>query len=657
MGVPARMLTCVLVSALGATGAQPDATEQFYNAIRADHAGEVADLLRGGASVNGKDSRGGTPLMYAAAIGSEAMLRTLIEAGADVNAKSSFGATALIFAAGSLPRVRLLVEHGADVNARTNRGNTPLLVAAKHAGNLDTVKLLIAKGARLDAPPSEDGETPAAAAAAADDAEMLRVLLDRDVEHNLAGAAGPMTLMNAARTGNLAAVKLLLSKGVPVNAQSPEESDGRVKNGPIAIGHLTPLILAVARGGPETVRTLLDAGANVNAQDVRGMTPLMLAVATDHPSHDVVRMLLARKPDTRIQSKAGETALDWALKFNDPEIVAAVRAASPGIEPSFRRAAPPARHDVADARPALQKTVALLQSSGTTTFREGGCASCHGANIVTAAVANARRKGISLDEPAAEEMLRSIRVQFTARADGYLERADGPDPLLLSNALLALAEADARPDRATDAMAQNLANQQLADGHWTSNGIMRPPTSDSIFSTTALAIRGVEVYGPPARRAENAERVARAARVLAATEPSTTEDSAMQVLGLKWAGADRAQIERAAKRLASLQKTDGGWAQTPRHSTDAYATGSALHALFEAGMTPDAAAFRKGVSFLLATQAADGAWHVVSRAPKFQPYFEGGFPYGHDQWISQWATGWAAIALTHSLPTVNAQAK
>jgi hypothetical protein len=30
---------------------------------------------------------------------------------------------------------------------------------------------------------------------------------------------------------------------------------------------------------------------------------------------------------------------------------------------------------------------------------------------------------------------------------------------------------------------------------------------------------------------------------------------------------------------------------------------------------------------------------------KIQPYFEGGFPYGHDQWISQAATAWATMGL------------
>jgi squalene cyclase len=172
-----------------------------------------------------------------------------------------------------------------------------------------------------------------------------------------------------------------------------------------------------------------------------------------------------------------------------------------------------------------------------------------------------------------------------------------------------------------------------------------------------MAIRALQVYGPPARRAENRERIARAAHMLASAVPSTTEDSVMQVLGLKWADADRKQTEVAARRLAGLQLQDGGWAQTPRHSTDAYATGTALHALFESGISPAAATYRKGVAFLLSTQAADGSWRVTSRAPKFQPYFEGGFPYGHDQWISQWATSWATIALTHSVSIANVQAQ
>jgi squalene cyclase len=85
-------------------------------------------------------------------------------------------------------------------------------------------------------------------------------------------------------------------------------------------------------------------------------------------------------------------------------------------------------------------------------------------------------------------------------------------------------------------------------------------------------------------------------------------------------------------------------------TSDAYATGETLYALASTGvMQPKNAAFQKGVKFLLSTQAADGSWYVRSRAVKFQPYFESGFPYGHDQWISSMATGWGAAALAISM--------
>ncbi len=118
-------------------------------------------------------------------------------------------------------------------------------------------------------------------------------------------------------------------------------------------------------------------------------------------------------------------------------------------------------------------------------------------------------------------------------------------------------------------------------------------------------------------------------------------------------GISGAPIDRAAKRVLALQQADGGWAQTKYFKSDAYATGTALYALKESGAAPDAA-YKKGVAYLLSTQASDGSWHVASRAPKFQPYFESGFPYAHDQWISEWATGYAAIALSYSLPDTRA---
>ncbi|HMJ61716.1 MAG TPA: prenyltransferase/squalene oxidase repeat-containing protein, partial [Bryobacteraceae bacterium] len=98
--------------------------------------------------------------------------------------------------------------------------------------------------------------------------------------------------------------------------------------------------------------------------------------------------------------------------------------------------------------------------------------------------------------------------------------------------------------------------------------------------------------------------------------------------------------------LLNKQGADGGWAQIPYLDSDAYATGVVLHTLYVSGLTtPDAPAYRRGIAFLLRTQFPDGSWYVRSRAPKFQPYFQSGFPFDHDQWISTTATAWAAMAL------------
>jgi hypothetical protein len=51
------------------------------------------------------------------------------------------------------------------------------------------------------------------------------------------------------------------------------------------------------------------------------------------------------------------------------------------------------------------------------------------------------------------------------------------------------------------------------------------------------------------------------------------------------------------------------------------------------------------VDYLLANQAADGSWAVQTRTFPTQKYFESGFPYGHNQWISAAASSWATMAL------------
>jgi squalene cyclase len=195
-------------------------------------------------------------------------------------------------------------------------------------------------------------------------------------------------------------------------------------------------------------------------------------------------------------------------------------------------------------------------------------------------------------------------------------------------------------------MARFLRNQQTPAGFWVPLA-HRPPLEGSLFAATALTIRSLKAYAPVTERDAYNAAIARGAAWLAKAEARNTEDFSFQILGLLWADGGRADLDRVGKALMAQQRPDGGWAQLPSMQSDAYATGQALAALGHSGALPVTdPVFKRGVQFLLKTQAADGSWFVRSRAIPLQPHFEAGFPYGKDQFISAAATNWATMALT-----------
>ena len=163
---------------------------------------------------------------------------------------------------------------------------------------------------------------------------------------------------------------------------------------------------------------------------------------------------------------------------------------------------------------------------------------------------------------------------------------------------------------------------------------------------TAVAMRALQSYAPKAQRSEYEKAIWRAADWLRTARPRTTTDRAFQLLGLIWAGDNKDALQKAARELLAEQRANGGWGQLSSLASDAYATGQALVALRESGaIAVTDPAYKRGVEYLLSTQLEDGSWYVRSRAIPFQPYFESGFPHGHDQWISVAATNWATTAL------------
>jgi len=641
--VRGAVLFSLAVSAVAATNSGDD----FYRAIRANDLKLIENLSAKG-DVNIKDRHGATPLMYAAAVGSVDAVKMLLAKGADAKAKNSFDATALMWGVTSLEKVRLLVDAGADVNARSKQGMTALLIAANNAGSIEILRFLVSKGAKVEGP-------VLVSAASSGDLEMVRFLMEKGADLNATTPSGDTALQFAASIGNVAMAKLLLAKRADVNAVTTEAT--KVRKGPVALNHLTALMYAAPYGSPEMLRTLIDAGAKVNARDIREMTPLMLAVSSETQDPEVVQLLLEKGADVKARSVLGETALDWANKFGNPQIIKMLEQAGGTASPTAQTA-PASVLRVANGNPgtAIERSVALLQKSGTEFFKESGCVACHHQNLTALAVAAARKKGVRVDEETAAEHLKVVIAQWTGAREVLLQRLDPPGGSdTLGYSLLGLTAVNYLADEITDAMIVNLAAEQQADGSWGDGGIARSPIEEGRIARAAMGIRMMQQYGPPGLKSEFDKRISRARDYLLEAKPKTTDDQAMLLLGLKWSGASGEKVSATANSLLNLQRADGGWAGNPHLESDAYATGEALCALYDAAMLAAGdAAYRRGLEYLLRTQQPDGSWHVKSRAVKFQPYFQSGFPYNHDQWISASGTALATVALANAV-TANEQ--
>jgi N-acyl-D-amino-acid deacylase len=327
------------------------------------------------------------------------------------------------------------------------------------------------------------------------------------------------------------------------------------------------------------------------------------------------------------------------------------------IDVLTRAGAKPTRHEKEapldyvrgnDARAAIARSMPLLQRSSITFYEKGGCVSCHHNLLGLVTAQTLRRQGLSLDEKIAASELRVLAEDMATTRDQALQGIVVPGGLFTTTGyiLMSLAAGGHPADAATDALVRLLRRGQFPDGRWVSP--VRPPSEASVFTATAVSLRGIQLYGN-SRSAADRAAIATATAWLRKAKPENTEDATFRLLGLNWAHAPATERRAAVDALLASQKSDGGWAQLDYRASDAYATGQVLVALHDAGVSAQSPAYQRGVRYLLDTQLADGSWHVPTLTLPTQIYFESGFPHGVHQFISAAGTQWATQALAWSL--------
>ncbi|KAK5660350.1 hypothetical protein OQA88_12891 [Cercophora sp. LCS_1] len=260
-------------------GAQIDAADYEYRtplirAMERDNMATFRLLLNSGANIEVVDSWSQTPLSRAARLGRVEMAGELLNRGAEVNAKDYRGRTPLSYAVekDNHAMTELLLTKGANTELRDNEGRTPLAYATSEGA----VELLLAKGAKMEAK-DNSGRTPLTLAIGSRSLAVVQAFLGNGAEIDTQDNEGNTPLMLATGRGYIEDVKVLTDYGADVGLKN--------RNGETSLFRLCASVwLHGSIRYPGTLgicRILIAKGADVNARDNKGKTPLDCAMETD----------------------------------------------------------------------------------------------------------------------------------------------------------------------------------------------------------------------------------------------------------------------------------------------------------------------------------------------------------------------------------------
>ena len=229
-------------------GADPSAMDpqsgstMLATAALMGHTEIVELLLEHGADVNTKSRDGGTALHAAAFLGRIETVKFLLEKGADANLRSNIGGTAMDGAkldweftkaiigmlqievneaevkAGRTKVIELLSEQPKNASPSHN------LWKAAAAGDLSAIKDALGDSADLNALDSQSGITPLGWAALNGQAEAAKLLIEKGADVNARNRDGTTSLHSAAFLGRIGTVKLLLENGADTMLRSNDGS-------------------------------------------------------------------------------------------------------------------------------------------------------------------------------------------------------------------------------------------------------------------------------------------------------------------------------------------------------------------------------------------------------------------------------------------------
>ncbi|XP_063913940.1 uncharacterized protein LOC135130477 isoform X2 [Zophobas morio] len=250
----------------------------------------IETLAKYGADVNAAKSKL-IPLQFAASRQFDSCVVELIKAGASVNRPDESGATPLFSATDHLTTVKILLDNGADINAASKSGET-IVHSAAHGGKVEVMKELVERGADLNCRNNANW-TPLCIAILNKQLAMTKYLLTQRV-----CVKDPELLCAAVKVGFMDCVQLLIELGAEINAK---DSNG-----------FTPLYYAMFFNS-SCIKILLENGADPNYTADLQIPPLLFALGLSETS--VMNQLI--NSGANIQGLETVTSLHFAAELGD----------------------------------------------------------------------------------------------------------------------------------------------------------------------------------------------------------------------------------------------------------------------------------------------------------------------------------------------------
>ena len=307
-------------------------------------------------------------------------------------------------------------------------------------------------------------------------------------------------------------------------------------------------------------------------------------------------------------------------------------------------------------RKAVQRSTGYLAREGVTWMQKQQCASCHHIPFMVWALNEAREHGYPIEEKALDDVTtwalaerNHTQVFPDLPLDKKHSETDYLGPLLMALGVGAAEHRTPTQESARQRLIAYALTQQAGDGSWNPNSTGgRPPvhsTRDVGTSLLFLALSDPSLPGAPPS-SWKAQHASSADWLLRNSPAASHQGNIMRLLVNRRLEVPGEKSEPLLESILAHQNDDGGWSQTPKMKSDAFATGLALYALSGQPTKEVERAISRATTFLLESQLPDGSWAMASRHA--EPTGPG--PASDLRPIRYVGTAWATIGLVRTAP-------